>query len=437
MKRAAMVMAMVGICARASAQSPPVSLTLGEAIARGMQASHRLAELGAREEAARAAEDAGRAAAGPQLALLAGYTRTNHVDEFGVPAPNGPLRVIYPDVPDNYRSRIDLQWPIYTAGRPAALTRAAGAEADAVAQDRVTAGADLKLDITRAYWAVITTRASAAVLQEALGRIGAHLTDVQNQLNVGLVPPSDLLSVEAQQARQRMLLIEAQNIVSTVEADLRRLVGLPPDTPIEPADRLESPPPSPEGSVALVDAALTNRSERKALEIRIAAAGERSTAAEAGRHPVVAAAGGYDLAHPNPRIFPRQADWKPSWDVGLNVSWSLWDGGRVQADLAQAEANRRAAEQRLEDFDSTVEVDVRQRAADLVSAQASIVAAEEAVRSAAEARRVISERFSVGVATSTDALDAQVALLQAELDRTRALANARLAAARLDRALGR
>jgi outer membrane protein TolC len=34
-------------------------------------------------------------------------------------------------------------------------------------------------------------------------------------------------------------------------------------------------------------------------------------------------------------------------------------------------------------------------------------------------------------------LDAQVALLQAELDRTRALANVRLAEARLSRALGR
>jgi len=33
-------------------------------------------------------------------------------------------------------------------------------------------------------------------------------------------------------------------------------------------------------------------------------------------------------------------------------------------------------------------------------------------------------------------LDAQVALLQADLDRTRALANARLAEARLTRALG-
>jgi outer membrane protein TolC len=40
------------------------------------------------------------------------------------------------------------------------------------------------------------------------------------------------------------------------------------------------------------------------------------------------------------------------------------------------------------------------------------------------------------VATSTEVLDAQVALLQARLDRTRALANARLAEARLARVLG-
>jgi outer membrane protein TolC len=41
------------------------------------------------------------------------------------------------------------------------------------------------------------------------------------------------------------------------------------------------------------------------------------------------------------------------------------------------------------------------------------------------------------VATSTELLDAQVALLQAELDRTRSLATLRLAEARLDRAMGR
>jgi outer membrane protein TolC len=49
---------------------------------------------------------------------------------------------------------------------------------------------------------------------------------------------------------------------------------------------------------------------------------------------------------------------------------------------------------------------------------------------------VIGERYRAGVATSTDVLDAEIALLQAELERTRAIASERLAIARLERAVG-
>jgi outer membrane protein len=89
------------------------------------------------------------------------------------------------------------------------------------------------------------------------------------------------------------------------------------------------------------------------------------------------------------------------------------------------------------DADASIATSVRQRQLDLDSARASLVAATAAVTSAAEARRVVDERFNVGVATSTEVLDAQAALLQSELDRTRALAGIRLAEARLARALGR
>ena len=138
----------------------------------------------------------------------------------------------------------------------------------------------------------------------------------------------------------------------------------------------------------------------------------------------------------NPKIFPRQEAWKPSWDVGVNVTWSLFDGGRARAEAAEAAANQRAASERLQDFDATVDVEVRQRAADVVSAQAAIAAAESGVRSATEARRVLADRFAAGVAANTDVIDAQVALLQAELDRAHALTSVRIAHARMTRALG-
>lgn len=424
---------MLFVAADARAQAPPLRISLADAITRGVEASHRLAELGARQDAARAVEDQRQSASKPQLLALAGYTRTNHVEAFGIP---GNV-LIYPDIPNNVRSRLDLQWPIYTGGRIGALTRAAAAETSAIAQDREAARADLKLDITRAYWAVITARAAADVVEQALARIDAHLTDVRNQLAVGLVPPSDVFSLEAQQARQQMLLIEAQNIAETSAADFRRLIGLPPEAAFDLADRIDAPPtPSPQVA-ALIDAARATRAERKALQIRIDGLSERMTAAAAGSLPTLSTVAGYDFARPNPKIFPRQDAWKKSWDVGVNVTWSLFDGGRVHGEVAEAAANQRAAEERLKDFDAGVDVEVRQRVADAISADAAIAAAEAGVRSAAEARRVIADRFSAGVAANTEVIDAQVALLQAELDRTRALANAHLAAARLDRAIGR
>jgi outer membrane protein TolC len=409
----------------------------------------------ARQDAARAVEGQREAAQQPQLAAIVSYTRTNHVDEFSVPNASGGVRVIYPDVPDNVRSRIDLQWPIYTGGRLKALTRAAGAEAEAAGQDRQAAQADLKLEITRAFLAVLTARASVDVVRQALERTGAHLADVRNQLGVGLVPPSDVLTIEAQHARQRMLSIEAENILETATAELKRLIGLEQSVPVELvadlADLKVSTTKTEVGTTAdpvgrpglafqdpaSVALARDNRAERKSLLFRITAAEERVAAVSAGNLPVVTAIGGYDMARPNPRIFPIQERWRPSWDIGVNVRWALFDGGRVRAETAEAAANRRAVAARLRDFDSLIEVEIRQRTADLESARASIDAAEAGVRAATEARRVIAERFSAGVATNTDVLTAQTALLQAELDLTRARANSELAAARLQRALGR
>jgi outer membrane protein TolC len=49
----------------------------------------------------------------------------------------------------------------------------------------------------------------------------------------------------------------------------------------------------------------------------------------------------------------------------------------------------------------------------------------------------VGERYRAGVIAQTEVLDAEIARLQAELDRTRALAGVRFAEARLARALGR
>src|SRR5262245_1563417 len=67
---------------RMLAQIAPLSLTLTDAIARGLDTSHRLAELKARQEATAAIVDQRIAADRPEVDVTGAYKRTNHVPEF-------------------------------------------------------------------------------------------------------------------------------------------------------------------------------------------------------------------------------------------------------------------------------------------------------------------------------------------------------------------
>ena len=425
-----------------AAQGPPMlRLTLEDALSKAVETSHWLAEARARETAAQAGVAVRESAEHPTVTANAGFTRTNHVLPFSVPSPSGIPLLVYPDVPNNYTSRLEMRWPIYTGGRTDALERAARAEAEAVGAERQTAQSDLRLEVTRAYWALVTARASLEVLEQGVARSQAHVNDANQRFTAGLVPPNEVSSASAQEARARMLAIEARTQRDVTSAELAHLIGVTPDQPLEPTADLARETTAFAGQRLdvgpLVESARAARQERRALQQRVAAADAQRDAAAAGRFPTVQFLGGLDYARPNPKIFPRADIAQDSWDVGVGATWSLWDGGRTVAEVAQARAVSQAATQRLAEFDSQLSVEVRQRALEVESAVAAVSAAMSGVTAAADARRVVDERYRAGVIAGIEVLDSEYALLQAQLDLTRAQAAVRLAEAQLTRALGR
>ncbi len=423
--------------ATAQAQPAPQRLSLDDAMSRAIETSHRLGEARARQQGAEATVDVLRKADVPTITALAGYTRTNHVEEFAVATFGTGPRVIYPDIPDNYRTRLDLQWPVYTSGRSDALERAAQAEALATGADLAVVRLDLRLEVARAYWALVTARDTVRVLDAALVTADRSLADVRNRVEAGLLPPNDVSRSEAQRARQELLLIEARGRVESLIVDLDRLLGLPDGTPIETTEGLETPPPPARDAEALVDEALKLRPELAALTGRTQAVEERITAIAAAKKPFVAIGSGVDWANPNPRIFPRQDKWQESWDASVNVSWLLFDAGRNAAERTEARFQITALNERRAETETQIRADVQKQLIELRSTQAALAPARLGVTAALETQRVVGDRFEAGVATTIDVLDAQLALLQAELDRTRVLADLRLSEARLARVLGR
>ena len=138
-------------------------------MAQGLANSQRLAEFEARSAAAAASEQ-GRAAARLPIGVAA---RRLHADQprhrvLGLRTRAGRGRSSTRTFRTTTATRVDLQWPIYTAGRLDALERAARAEHDATGEDLAAARADLRLEITRAFWALVTAREAEQVVAKAL-----------------------------------------------------------------------------------------------------------------------------------------------------------------------------------------------------------------------------------------------------------------------------
>lgn len=429
----------------ASAQTR--ALTLDEAVAAALEASPALhaSRMRAESSAARAREVA--AARLPSFRLGAGYTRLSEVPPFQVTLPISPTPIVVSQSYfNNWNLRLTVQQPVFTgfrleAGAAAArmLEKSAGLD---LAKDR----SELAFAVKSAYWGLARARDYEAVVAESVGQVREHLKDVRAFYDQGLLVKNEVLRAELQLSSAELMAIDARNAVEVARTSLLNLVGLPVDTEIDLATSAESqasrvPAPAdeeagPAAARALLDTALAGRPELKAAEFRVLASEAGLKAAKAGWYPQVSLAGNYYYLRPNARYLPALDKFKGTWDVGLSVSFDVWNWGqtRDQAEQARAQlAQARDARRLLED---QAVLEVTQSRLALAQARRKIEVAASAVGQADENLRLVRDRFRQGVALNADVLDAEVFLLQARTAKVQAAIDLVLAQARLEKALG-
>jgi outer membrane protein len=451
MKRVALVLCALPLApapAHAVAQAapqPPAPLQLGveDAVSRAIAASPRLARLGDLETAAEAQRRGAAADRWPQVDVGGGYRYRSAIPPLTIFAPTGdPTRpfeqlTVFPNIQNNYQLRAGLAVPIYTGGRISGQIDAADKGREAARQDLNAARADLVLETKTAYWNLVTARAAERVLQDAIKAFEAHLVDTRNRERFGMAARNEVLAVEVERDSTELDRLRASAGADLAEANLRRLLDLPPATRVEPTEALEAPPAVASDLEPLVSEAAAGRAERAALLARASAAEALVGVEHGGRLPQVALTAGYTYANPNRDIVPPTTTWTDTWDVGASFAWSVFDGGKRSASQARARAQADAAQQQLRELDRAIRLEVTERVLELRTAAQRLSVADRGLDSARENRKVAQDRYREGVIPSSELLDAETALRRAELSRTEALASLRLAAAGLDRAVGR
>jgi outer membrane protein TolC len=234
--------------------------------------------------------------------------------------------------------------------------------------------------------------------------------------------------VELQTQRQRLNSLEAD--WRTQKLTLARTIGLPLDREITLADPLSPDTiPIPEPATA-VEQALAQRSDLKAAESQVRAAQIAVDAARAERLPSVTVNGDYGILGPNP------AQTHGVFTVTGSVNVPVWTGGRIKAEVEQAQAALHQRQAELADQKGRIEQEVRAALIQLRTAGGQLELAATNRDYAAETLREARDRFNLGVANTVEVVQAQEQVAGAEADYVSSLFSLDVARLSLARAAG-
>lgn len=424
------------------------SLSLDEAVAIALQRNTTLTISAAKADAALAKASEQSAALLPSIKCSAGYQRLSEVDPFHVTVPFLPQPIVLaPVVLNNYTSRLWFQHPLFTGSRLQNSARAADNLARAAQFDYSRDRAEVALAVTAAYWMLYQATAAKRFIDENVVRLQAMESDTRNLLKAGFATRNDLLNVQVQLNAALLLQVDARNDVQLEMMQLNMLIGNESQTTLTLTSRPSPPAMEREGKPyrqeeeerntrVLIARAFEARPDLLAAQSRIEAARATGRAAEGGWLPQVIVNGGLTYARPNPRYQPTRDEFKTTWDIGVQLQFDVWNGGATNHQIAQARAALAQAEAMYEQLKDYIALDVRRQQLAVKRAEEKVRVAALGIEQAEEHQRTMNDKYKQGMATSTELLDANVALLQAATNHNTALVEYELAQAKLRRAIG-
>ena len=332
-----------------------------------------------------------------------------------------------------FYNSFSLQYPLYTGGRIENTIEAAEFGVDVADLSLENARQTIKNSATEAYYRILQTRNLIQVNQESVETLTAHLENVNAQYRVGTVAKSDVLRSQVELANAQQSLVNAQNDYDIAIATFNNIVGLPTYTNVVASEELSyvkydlSLP-------SCVEYALGHRPDGLAYERALKQAESQMKATKAGYRPQISAAASRVFDGDEP--FKTNHTSNDTMAVGVSASWNIFDNNVTEAQVMQRKAAVKKAEQAFLQCREQIQLDVQTALLNLQAAEKNIRTTRVAVDQAREDYKIAQVRYSAGVGTNVDVMDAEQALISAQTNYITALYNYNTGKAALDKAMG-
>jgi len=252
----------------------------------------------------------------------------------------------------------------------------------------------------------------------------------EDQEKAGLAPQIDTLRAQVQLQAQLEALIQAQNDLEKQRISLARVIGLPVGQKFRLVDRVPYHPLPEQELETAYQRALQTRPDYQAALAQLRSAQLSREAAWKQRLPSIGLDGEYGV------LGYHLDGLAPNWTAAATLRIPVFEGGKVEADVRQAEAVLKQRQAQVDDLRGRIEQDVQDALLDLKALAQQVEVAKLGLDYAQQALGQSQDRFAAGVTNNVEVIQAQQQLAAADEQYIASLYAHNIAKVLLARAIG-
>jgi outer membrane protein len=302
---------------------------------------------------------------------------------------------------------------------------------DASYQDLKSVQQNIVLNVYNAYLNYLQSKRLYDLNLEIQKQAKEHLRQAKASYEIGKKPQFDVIKAEADLETSNLNVIRSANAIKNNLVQLENAIGKKISGNPFFEDNLEILEEQSLPFETVLEEAYKNRPEVIAAKARLEANKSLVTSAWTANLPSISATGGYSW-----KSYTLDAQFQPSWNIGLSLSVPLLQMGTLQSGVQQAKANLKSAEFTNEATMQAVLLDVQQQYLSLEEAKLRIEVSKKLVKQADEALKLAEGRYNSDVGSAIEVTDARVTFLNARVSFIQSLYDYHIASAKLKRAMG-
>ncbi len=383
-----------------------------------------------------------RSGAFPQLTASAQYMRNVELPVIFLPANTPPFNPTSSTISfaigsnNSYQGGLTLTQALYSRQVGVALDIAntykdmSNAGYESVRQSVV-------LQVKKAFYAVLLMQKLVEATRQGLDVVKANYQNVKSLYDHGQAAEFDLLRAEVQVANTEPSLISSENNLVLAVNGLKSLLSIPLDSNVV----IQGSFSYTEVPQAVLDEggneALTSNPSLQQLELQESMLHKNISVESSGYFPSLYAFGSYQWQSQDNTFQFGNYLWAKIVNVGVTLSWNIFDGLRTPARVEEARVELRKVQYTRLKAEEGITIQVQSARLKMDEANRRIQGQEKNIQQAKRAVSIAETRFKNGVGTQLELLDAQVAMTLAQTNYAQAIYDYLVAKADWDYAVGR